>query len=63
MHLDDILVKIFVRNLIRFIIFEQVGPKLFRASVLEKNNHWKERTWGYTESDVSSSEPKSITFG
>ena len=44
MHLDDILVKIFVRNLIRFIIFEQVGPKLFKASVLEKNNHWKERT-------------------
>ena len=63
MHLNDILVQIFVRDLIRFIIFEQVGPKLFKTSVLEKNSHWKERTWRYTESDVSSSEPKYFTFG
>ena len=44
MHLDDILVQIFVRNLIGFIIFGQVGPKLFKASLLEKNSHWKEST-------------------
>ena len=50
MHLDDILVQIFVRNLIGFIIFGQVGPKLFKASLLEKNSHWKESTWRYTES-------------
>ena len=39
MHLDNILVQMFVRNLIQFIILQQVGPKLFKASVLEKNSH------------------------
>ena len=60
MHLDNILVQMFVRNLIQFIILQQVGPKLFKASVLEKNSHWKERACRYTESDVSSSEPPNV---